>query len=1351
MTSPSHSSWSWPQVTAAAGWLAPWLGVAALGIWGAAPGGAALVVASAGLLAAVVWGRSRTRSWAFGSILLLVGILAGFLAQRQVDRVAGDWSGYWAQREDAVGQRLNDALESRLASAEQAADGLGAVASKEGEEDVRDAVARIRRRFDVTALALYRPDGSLEAWDGSHRGKVPEEVKRGLRSYAYGDLPLFGYLYVTAPVADVGTAVAAILLRTDLPGPMGAHAGDFATAFRREVGEGIRIVHPGTAQAEGGWDLTVGDRTLFTVVLDPPRPAERVSEILNRWRLVVSGLALGAWLLLAVGGPPRVAAGAAAGLSLFFLAGVLPFQEIGRLAPFFAPGRFVLPGPLPLSLGRLAALALAAVTVVAVFPRPRRRLSPTAAGVVGALLFPLFLAWMAHGPAPEALANGASFWVVYQGTVTILLTLLTGTLLVFAPATAERPVLGGLAVGIGTVLAVATAALVWMRGGAPVWWPALWGLAVGLAAASMGAWPGWQRSLASWLLAAAVAGSAALPMAWSHRVQARMAVAGAYLDRLAAPDDPALERALYRLGRGADSLSRADERGVDLLYGAWRESGLAALGEPAWLTLWSTAGIPEEELRVGVAERPVVASQVQEDPGPARSLRIIRYNQDDARYVLRTTLATGEILTAAAPPFADPASRAPLSPLLAGGATREPHPLTLVPVAAESGPNGVESGVRWVRTPLGWQGERLLRFANQAMYRAHYDVALPGGLVIVARATLLLLLNAIFFFLFRAAGRSFLGDALPKDLRWSGLVISFRARVTLALFGFFVLAIAIFGTLAYRSIAGASHRAAEVLAERVAEDASGLYFQMGGRMQALSRRVGVELLEYHGGELREGSVEELVKLGLYEGWVPMSVFTALGGLEDVRRSTEAKLGGWQYVTSYRRLPDGDILAAQVPLQAGATAIRSADVAEILGFAVVLGGVLSLGLALLVGRALTRPLQALHVASERVGAGNLGLRLPSDRADEFGSVFHAFNRMVGRLRRARRQLVRTTRRTQAIMEEAAVGMVALDSSGRVTLVNPRAEGLLGTEVRVGDPFPARGTLGEELAQWLSGFMASDDDESDAELHSGARRFRVRVRRLGSSSSPRGAVVALEDVTDELRTERVLAWGEMARQVAHEVKNPLTPIKLSVQHIRRAWEDRRPDFDSILVRNADAMLVEIDRLAAIAQSFSRFGAPAGAGEVPLAAVDLGAVVDEVLALYGASDGPVRFEHRVDRDLPAAQARVAEAKEVLVNLLENARAACQDGGTVNVEVFADQAGSMLVLRVLDDGAGIPETLMPRVFEPHFSTRSTGTGLGLAIVRRLVESWGGAVSLESTVGRGTTVTVRLRAWRSPAPPMAE
>jgi len=326
-----------------------------------------------------------------------------------------------------------------------------------------------------------------------------------------------------------------------------------------------------------------------------------------------------------------------------------------------------------------------------------------------------------------------------------------------------------------------------------------------------------------------------------------------------------------------------------------------------------------------------------------------------------------------------------------------------------------------------------------------------------------------------------------------------------------------------------------------------------------------------------------------------------------------------------------------------------------------------------------------------------------------------------------------------MDEAAVGMIALDAAGRVMQVNPRAKEMLNSEVFVGRDVPSEGPLGEALSRWLAHFLAGSADQADMELQANGRRVRVRASRLGSLGSRRGVVLALDDVTDKLRAERVLAWGEMAQQVAHEVKNPLTPIKLSIQHIRRAWEDKAADFDEILVRNADAMLTEIDRLAAIAQSFSRFGAPSGEGDTPLSVVSVPAVLDDVMALYGGGSSDVSFEQDVPHDLPTVVSRGSELKEVLVNLMENARDAIGDRGLVRI-CGRVEGDDVVVVEVVDDGSGIDEDLLPRIFEPRFSTRSTGAGLGLPIVQRLVNAWGGSVEVTSVPGEGTTVSIRLQ-----------
>jgi two-component system nitrogen regulation sensor histidine kinase NtrY len=290
-----------------------------------------------------------------------------------------------------------------------------------------------------------------------------------------------------------------------------------------------------------------------------------------------------------------------------------------------------------------------------------------------------------------------------------------------------------------------------------------------------------------------------------------------------------------------------------------------------------------------------------------------------------------------------------------------------------------------------------------------------------------------------------------------------------------------------------------------------------------------------------------------------------------------------------------------------------------------------------------------------------------------------------------------------------------------------------------PLPEDAPLPAAVGRAVREFIASAARERTEEREVDGRVVRLRMRRLDEDEGERGTVLVLEDVTAELRSARVLAWGEMARQVAHEIKNPLTPIKLAVQHVRRAHADGRPDFEAILERNVEAVLREIDHLGEISRAFARFGTPAEAA--PAEPVDVGRLAGETLALYrGGSDGTA-YDLEVEDGLPRALARPGELKEVLVNLLENARAALEGGGAVRVSAAAAGGGAWVRLDVADTGEGIPPESLPRIFEPQFSTRSSGTGLGLAIVKRLVESWGGELAVDSEVGKGTTVHVRLRA----------
>jgi signal transduction histidine kinase len=232
-------------------------------------------------------------------------------------------------------------------------------------------------------------------------------------------------------------------------------------------------------------------------------------------------------------------------------------------------------------------------------------------------------------------------------------------------------------------------------------------------------------------------------------------------------------------------------------------------------------------------------------------------------------------------------------------------------------------------------------------------------------------------------------------------------------------------------------------------------------------------------------------------------------------------------------------------------------------------------------------------------------------------------------------------------------------------------------------------------------------------------------------------AFEKMTEDVRkareaqerVARIVAWGQMANQVAHEIKNPLTPMRLGIQHLRRVMQDRRTPIGPVLESTTARILSEIDRLDRIARSFSRFGTPASE-RGPLEAVDLPRVVREVADLYRL--GPEGAEVLIESDtaIPGV-ARADEVKEALVNLLENSRNA--RAGKIWIRLRGT------TIAVEDDGCGIPAELLPMIFEPRFSTSTSGSGLGLPIVKRLAEGWGGRVEVESEVGRGTVVRLFL------------
>jgi two-component system, NtrC family, nitrogen regulation sensor histidine kinase NtrY len=461
--------------------------------------------------------------------------------------------------------------------------------------------------------------------------------------------------------------------------------------------------------------------------------------------------------------------------------------------------------------------------------------------------------------------------------------------------------------------------------------------------------------------------------------------------------------------------------------------------------------------------------------------------------------------------------------------------------------------------------------------------------------------------------------------------------------------------------------------------------------------------------------------------------------DEPASSKEERVGRDAMLFGYRPLGADDRTVLAAPARPGDVAVdrRRRDLGILVLFTTAVGALAALWLSGVAARQLAQPVGALRGAALSIAAGEREPPLAGEPTVEFQPVFAAFRRMASDLNASRSALEAAQRRLAAVLRNVASGVIAIDGEGRVVLANPRADAILGVAL------PPRTRIVEVDRAGLAGlvqrFVSSDREEEDFDLRLNDRQLRGHITRLGD-----GAVVTLDDVSDLARAQRVLAWGEMARQVAHEIKNPLTPIRLGVQHLRRARTDARVDFDKVLDQNVGRILSEIDRLDEIARTFSRYGTVPE--ERPAAEpTDVAAVVRDVVGLENMGEGDVQWTVAGADEPRLALARGDELREVLLNVLENARLANAREVAITVSRTSSEGDpkndGRLAISVRDDGHGIPADVLPRIFEPHFSTRTSGSGLGLAVSRRLIESWGGDIGVVSTPGRGTEVRIVLRA----------
>ena len=407
---------------------------------------------------------------------------------------------------------------------------------------------------------------------------------------------------------------------------------------------------------------------------------------------------------------------------------------------------------------------------------------------------------------------------------------------------------------------------------------------------------------------------------------------------------------------------------------------------------------------------------------------------------------------------------------------------------------------------------------------------------------------------------------------------------------------------------------------------------------------------------------------------------------------------------------------------------------------------------------TDPIQRLAEATAEVAAGNLDVRLEASGDDELAQLMSAFNEMATDLSLSREDLERRRAQMEIILRSVAAGVLSLDPDGTVLTINPSAVRLLG--------ITRTDCVGHKIGELIEGEALDTVNSLQRRLGAGSyqtvrrelaiavgdelRTLNWTVSRIQDlEGAAAGSVVVIDDVTEIVKVQRMAAWREIARRIAHEIKNPLTPIQLSAQRLRRKLGGRLPDPESeqMLVECTEAITSEVGAMKNLLSEFSNFARLPATDPTP---TDLNKLVADTVSMYRGQRS-IRFETDLASDLPPFDLDREQIKRVILNLLDNAMAAIDDvaGAAREIRVSTRLEGAVgtVQLEVADTGCGIPAEDRGQLFEPYFSTKTHGSGLGLAIVSRIVSDHSGTIRVRSNRPRGTRVVVELPMNRSSAP----
>ncbi len=422
------------------------------------------------------------------------------------------------------------------------------------------------------------------------------------------------------------------------------------------------------------------------------------------------------------------------------------------------------------------------------------------------------------------------------------------------------------------------------------------------------------------------------------------------------------------------------------------------------------------------------------------------------------------------------------------------------------------------------------------------------------------------------------------------------------------------------------------------------------------------------------------------------------------------------------------------------------------------------LAFYMAREITTPIRQLAEGTVKVAGGNYDIHIDQEGRDEIGFLVQSFNKMTQDLQQSQAQLAAAYRQLsdshalisaqkrdmEILLKNVAAGVIGIDAAGRVTNINDSAaqmlrlkrEEVLGQDCRMLLPPGEFNRMAEVVATARKSSRGTVEKPLHLVLPDQTLYLLVKTTALkDETGQDLGVVLVFEDLTELERAQRLAAWREVARSIAHEVKNPLTPIKLAAQRLQRRLKGRLGEDEGLFDECTQVIINQAEEIKNLVNEFSRFSR---LPQLTLAPQDLNQLVQETLLLYREVQPRITLEFVPDPALPSLLLDREQVKRMLLNLLDNALASIPGRGTITVSVAEDPARERVQLVVADTGVGIPDRDKIRIFEPYFSTKRGGTGLGLAIVNSIVAEHQGFLRVEDNVPQGTRFIISIPIHRA-------